>query len=114
MFYWGTQKFIVLENSYEPPYPKLTVTELELIPAGVDTPASSIQTGGRGRKAARLGVLLANIGEYQSLYADYLLSTVKDIALPDFPAFPVMIKELGLPTYYKNGKIKCDIQFVEV
>ena len=114
MFYWGLTSLFVIDGTYMPPYPQLSITELELVPAGVDSPASSIQTGGRGRKTASMTILFENIQAYQTMYSDYLASTVLDLGLPDVPAFSALIKTLGVPTFYKDGKVRADIQFIEV
>lgn len=114
MFKWGTTQMKVAYGTYKPPYPVLNIQEIDLIPVTVDTPATSIQTGGRGRKRTAMKVIVDTYAEYDSFYADYLTSQVKILELKDGVTLSsAMISGMGLPEF-RDPWIEFEIGFMEV
>lgn len=114
MFKWGDTYLRVKVGSYSGPFPALNVQELDLIPAGADTPASAIQTGGRLRKRATMTILLDTYEEYDELYNDHLNSTIRYLELKDSITIPLAMISGIDPPKENDPWIEIGIQFMEV
>ena len=114
MFKWGDTQLQVKVGSYRGPFPTINITETNLIPIGTATPSSSLQTGGRLRKKATMGIILDTFADYQALYDAYLASEVRLLELMDGVTMEsAMIFAMDAPDY-KDVRIECGIQFIEV
>lgn len=114
MFKWGTTQMKVKVGSYTGPFPSLSVEEIGLIPLGTETPASSLQTGGRQRKTAGMTIKLKTYSDYNAFYLDHMASTVRNLELIggfDMPS--AMISSLEPPVMVANW-LECNIRFLEV
>lgn len=110
---WGTYELFTT-GEYSSPFPSLSVEEIGLIPLGTDTPSTSIQTGGRGRKRASMSIFVESSADYQALYLDYLSSTTRVYTGFRSETMNAMISELSPPEYILDGSIQCSITFLEV
>lgn len=115
MFKWGTTQLKVKEGSYSGPFPALSIEEIDLIPSGTETPASTLQTGGRKRKRTSMTILVNTMSEYQTLYSDYLTSQVKILELKDgMTLASAMIAGMDPPDESSRVWVEFGIQFLEV
>lgn len=114
MFKWGDTQLRVKVGSYSGPFPALNIQELDLIPSGVETPASAIQTGGRLRKRATMTILLDTYSEYDALYLDYMGSVVRALELKDGQTLPTAMISGMDPPKENDPWIEFGIQFMEV
>ena len=112
MFTWGEYNLRVKVGSYVPPFPAVSVQELELIPSGTEYPSTALQAGGRGRMKPSLTVK-TTADTYNALYQHHLLSTVKTFTDPYANTVDCMISSISPPTI-RIGWLECDIQFIEV
>lgn len=110
---WGTYELYVT-GEYNSPFPDKNIQEIEIIPSGPDTPATTIQTGGRGRKRAAMPIWIETNQEYQDLYDDYMISAVRVYTGLRSESMNAMISRLSPPIYLADGSILCEIEFLEV
>jgi len=111
---WGEITLRIAAGSYEPPHAEVTINEIDILPmAGIMTPATVIQGGGRKRKRSRCKLYVANMVEYSAFYDDYITQTEKAFTGPDGSIFVGLISDLGAPQMKMIGHVEFGFEIVE-
>ena len=114
-FLWGTTELTVVPESYNPPHAVRKRTVIDLIPYDeITNPSSILQDGGRERKQVSLSGFVTSLADYETLYADYLASTVRTFTGPDEETMSCMIWDLSPAKRIYYGKLDYSLILMEV
>jgi hypothetical protein len=113
---WGsTTVYVLVEGEYAPEYGPPNITEIPILgdPAALSTPASVIQTNGRGRKTVSFTAYVASIADYNVLTADCEAFTSRVWTGPDGQTMSAYITSLGPANFMQDNCIKFPMTLLE-
>lgn len=113
---WGTTELNIIKDSYLPPFAKVKLNIINILPGAENTaPASVLQQGGRERYQVQFSGFVRCYAEYQALLTDYINMTERTFEGADGFSMTMIISDFqpGKRTLFPL-KIEYSITLMEV